>query len=356
MSRAAPRGVDAVAAAGGSAVLLPHFVPHADGLQTVGGRLIALEDAERELAAHCAQERPLADLASLPPGTRAALARLLSAAYLVRLPPVSPDPPSGARDVVLSPHVDDAALSLGGWVAARRGASAAPLVVNVFSVQSYQTGLRVPPDRLDAIAQAEERLAARILGYDSRSLGLVGAQDRRGLSLARTMGWSVADVLADERHRGDLDQVVGRIAAAIAAAAPDRAIGRLFAPAAIGGHLDHVIVALAALRLAAEHDVASDRVILYEDLPYAAGRMGGGIALAGCTSRLEWFTEVVADKQAALSVFKTRLRDPQVALCIAHARELAGGDGYAERRFVRDEPRSDARSRRQSQIVGAQVA
>src|SRR5690606_4277005 len=96
--------------------------------------------------------------------------------------------PTGARidTIILSPHVDDAALSVGLRLAAARGQGRC-IVCNIFSDQSYQTGLRVPGSALGAVARAEDRLAGRILGYERCDLGLAGAQDRHGLSLARTL-------------------------------------------------------------------------------------------------------------------------------------------------------------------------
>ncbi|MFN3656727.1 MAG: PIG-L deacetylase family protein [Pseudolabrys sp.] len=305
---------------GGRVVLLPHFKPHCDGLQTIGGRIIALGADDCALAAHCVQERAWTDIAGAPAD------RLVAAGYLARLPSATAAL-AGPRALVLSPHIDDAALSLGGWIATRRGRVPPPLVLNVFSRQSYQSGLRAPAARLDEIARAEDRLAGRILGYERRALGLAGAQDRLGLALREVMGWRASDVAA--RFRREIEMLAEAITTAVAA----EPIDRLFAPAAIGGHLDHVLVALAAPRIAAELGVPQSGVSLYEDLPYAAGHMGGGIGAEGRVMRAEHFT-AIEDKRAALSVFRTRLRAPQVALCLAHARRIAGGHGAAERMFV----------------------
>ncbi|KIZ38839.1 MULTISPECIES: PIG-L family deacetylase [Rhodopseudomonas] len=313
----------------GNAALLPHFAPHPQGLQTAGGRVVALDDNERELIGRCAEAECHVDAVS--DAERASLQRLVEAGYLLLLPPPAAVP-TAPVDVVLSPHIDDAALSLGGAIALRGGV-ARTLVLNIFSSQSYQTGLRVPAERLDAIALAEDRLAGRLLGYHGHCLGLRGAQDRHRLGVASVMGWSAAAVLAQSQLRDDIELVTGQAAAAIGAALGRAPIADLFAPAAIGGHLDHVIVALAAPHIAARLGVPAERIVLYEDLPYAAADLGGGVALHGRVARLADITATAAIKRSALTVFKTRLRAPQIALCMAHAGRAAKA-GAAERRFV----------------------
>jgi len=312
------------------AVLLPHFAAHPQGVQTAGGRIIALPAAERELIGRCADAELDAD--ALTASARAALCRLTDAGYLLRLPRRADGRRTGRIDVILSPHIDDAALSLGGAIALRHCA-AETLVLNVFSSQSYQTGLRVPAARLDAIALAEDRLAGRMLGYHSQCLGLRGAQDRHRLGLAAVMGWRAADVLEQPRLRDDVARVAEHATHAIRDARAESPIADLFAPAAIGGHLDHVIVALAAPEIAARLGVPAERVVLYEDLPYAAASTGGGLDLQGRVACLTDISAAAAVKQAALSVFRTRLRAPQIALCMTHAGRVAEG-GTAERRFV----------------------
>ncbi|MBV8751763.1 MAG: hypothetical protein JO328_02785 [Hyphomicrobiales bacterium] len=319
-----------------SVVLLPHFTPHPKGLQTLGGRVVELSAEQRELAAACEEERSLIEIdLDLSADKQSALQRLLAAGYLVRIPPASTGACVGERDCILSPHVDDAALSLGGLIASQRGRRAAPLVVNIFSLQSYQTGLRVPADQLDAVARTEDGLAGRITGYESCSLGLRGAQDRHGLAFGAVMGWRETELRAQMHVQRDVDQVVGAVVAATRKPVGRTPIARLFAPAAIGGHVDHLIVALAAPRIAALLAIPADRIIFYEDLPYAAAGTAGGISLDGHTPRLNDITATLDEKRTALSVFRTRLRATQIDLCIGHAKRIAGRNNAAERCFVR---------------------
>ncbi len=316
----------------GVSILLPHFRPHKQGLQTAGGRIIELDHMKCELVARCHPEDGL-DAASLPTRELAALGGLEDAGYVVRLPSLIPPVPTGLIDIILSPHIDDAALSLGGTMALR-GSAEETIVINIFSSQSYQTGLRVAADRLDEIAGAEDRLAGRLLSYQSRCLGLRGARERHDLGMKPVMGWTAAEVSAQDRVQRDIALVATRAAAAVRDALSGATLGRLFAPAGIGGHLDHLITALAAPRIAETVGIGQHRIIFYEDLPYAAGQMRGGVDLSGCSMVLEDISAVDAAKRAGLSVFRTRLRTPQIELCMAHAARSGTGAGPAERRFM----------------------
>ncbi len=146
------------------------------------------------------------------------------------------------RTVILSPHLDDAVLSL--WhVLAGPGEVE---VVNVF------TG--PPPncrlgwwDRLTGATDARLRLGER------------HAEDRAALATAGRAAHELS--LPDNQHRdAELDR------AALARALDEAAGGsRLLAPAALSGHADHRAVRDAALALRDE----GRKVALYADLPHA---------------------------------------------------------------------------------------
>lgn len=330
--------IEAVAAdaRGDSILLLPHFRAHHDGIQTLGGRIITLGRGERALVARCVGEGEFGTQV-LSRAERDAAQVLIAAGCLVQLPP----PEARARapvDVVLSPHIDDAALSLGGSIVL---SDRYTLVVNIFTRQSYQTGLRVPPERLDGIARTEDRIVARMLGYRSVDLDLAGAQDRHRLGVAAVMGKSIAEV--QDRCGDDVAMITRLSADAIRRAIGTTPIAAVYAPAAIGGHLDHVVVALAAATIAAALNVPAARLMSYEDLPYAAAAMRGGIDLSAYQACSRDVTDAIAAKRAALGVFKTRLRAPQAELCIAHAYAVGGARRAAERCFVRRDERSGER-------------
>ena len=320
-------------APGASAMLLPHFSPAPDGVRTAGGRLVPLDPDRAALAAKLTVETPLDELPATPAGAERTLTDLVRSGLAIVLPPPVAAHPGAGVDLILSPHVDDAALSLGGTLARHRGDGRRRFVCNIFSDQAYQSGLRAPASVLAALARAEDELAGRVLGYERRDWGLAGAQDRHRLPLARTLGWTEASVRAEARFRREIAGLAGRILALVA---PEQATGdvRLFAPAGIGGHLDHLLVRLAVCDLLAVGALDPETTQFYEDLPYAAASMPGPNAPTGFAPALRALDlPALAAKLAALRIFQTRLRAPQIALCRRHAVLIAGENGAAERVF-----------------------
>jgi len=165
--------------------------------------------------------------------------------------------------VVISPHLDDAVLSLGGLIG-REVAAGRPVEV----ISCFTAG---PP--LDAIPPAQ-----RVFGdysarraEDERALAALGATHRwldlheriwRQPPLARTLHVfrtpPTMDAFSELRAiRAVIGECLERGA-------------ELYVPLAIGHHVDHVEVAIAALREVLVRG-AFDRMRFYED-PYALGR------------------------------------------------------------------------------------
>jgi LmbE family N-acetylglucosaminyl deacetylase len=147
---------------------------------------------------------------------------------------------------ILSPHLDDAVLS--AWAALRGDGDA--LVVNVFD--------GVPPagtlsrwDRVTRAADSSDRMRERL------------AEDRAALGVARARAASLG--LLENEYRDGAGPDAARLATGLAEAVAGRP--EVWAPAAIGGHPDHVAVRDWALGLAGR---GGARVHLYADLPYAA--------------------------------------------------------------------------------------
>lgn len=269
-----------------TALLLPHFSPAPEGVITAGGRRVPLTPEIAAFAAKLSVETPLGDLPASPVGAERTLADLVRSGIVIILPPPVAAHPGAGVDLILSPHVDDAALSLGGTLAHHRGDGRRRIVCNIFSDQSYQSGLRAPTDTLAALARAEDELAGRILGYERRDWGLAGAQDRHRLPLARTLDWTEASVRAEARFRREIAGLAARIPALVARE-PATDDVRLFAPSGIGGHLDHLLVRLAMGDLLAAGALDPARTEFYEDLPYAAANMPGPAAPAGFAPALQ---------------------------------------------------------------------
>lgn len=291
--------------------LLPHYLWGRDGLETLGGRPVGLDDHERALAQFCVGDgwAPGGGCGNEPRILRSLLARRL----------LIPVPPRGAVadgpvDLVLSPHVDDAALSLGATIA---GAGQPMMVLNIFSRQSYQTGLRVPSDRIDRLAAEEDLLAGEILGYSSLFAGLTGAQDRHGLPLSAVIGCNPADPATRVRLFRDGAMLDAALADLLDRIKAGTRLGRLLVPSAIGGHLDHLLIRQQAPAIAEKLSVTQDRIFLYRDQPYAAHAR---IPPPSCRPCLV-DEHCRVRKHAALLAFATRLRQADIELTVA---ETAG--------------------------------
>jgi LmbE family N-acetylglucosaminyl deacetylase len=177
--------------------------------------------------------------------------------------------PAGYDLIVLSPHLDDAALSCGGAIARHVALGGRALVVNVCSgspppdaafspfAQFQHSRWGLPAAQAVASRLAEDAAALEILGADALQLGLLDAIYRMPFAYVddATLFGEVApdDALLDAVHP---------ILAALAARYPDAV---LLAPLGVGNHVDHQAVYLAARAIPAPAAVA-----FYEDLPYAA--------------------------------------------------------------------------------------
>jgi LmbE family N-acetylglucosaminyl deacetylase len=148
--------------------------------------------------------------------------------------------------VVLSPHLDDAVLS--AWSVLRRDVAA--IVVNLCAGDP-PPGAVPPWDLLTRATDAAERMRER-RAEDRAALGEVGRE-------------SVDLPFLDNHYRsGPLDPEA--VLAALRDAVPEAR--ELWAPAAIGGHPDHLAARDAALELGR----GGPPLRLYADLPYAARR------------------------------------------------------------------------------------
>jgi LmbE family N-acetylglucosaminyl deacetylase len=186
-----------------------------------------------------------------------ALARPIDLLRSLRPQRNGPDPaparaqaPGGAvrrepGNVVLSPHPDDAVLSC--WSVLERGGQVS--VVTVFSGLPDEEAPSSAGDRLAGVVHARAAMTARI------------EEDREALAaVVRTL---VQMPFVDAAYRvGELRQVdlVWAIGSALVPG------DRIFAPAGLGGHPDHLALRRAALELRDQGFPAT----LYADFPYAA--------------------------------------------------------------------------------------
>lgn len=238
------------------------------------------------------------------------------------------------QHIFLSPHYDDAALSCGGLIANLSAANQTAVVATIFGGKPDYTRLSPfarsihgrPLAGQDPIDQrrAEERQALAVLRACSRPgdfLDCIYRQDEAGT------GWPYA---SEQALFGPVDpadrDLVQELAHCVAALAPAPAGCVLYAPLAIGNHVDHQIVRCAARML---HEHGYD-VRWYEDYPYIAREAAGlAAALRHWPQPGRWQAEIIPVAPAELR--------RKVAAVLAYGSQLAvlfPGDSTPEQRVA----------------------
>ena len=182
-------------------------------------------------------------------------------------PPTSPAPgfadvdwSTVERVIVLSPHLDDAALSCGGLLAALRG-HVSRLVVTVTCADAKARKGHINP----APRRLEDRQALASIDCDVAHLGFADAIYRRSpisgqLIYAGIRERMAAPPIDDAAHVEELYLVMRRLCL-------DMGRVILLSPMAVGQHVDHVLCAHVAVRLLGN----SPDLFFYEDFPYVVG-------------------------------------------------------------------------------------
>jgi LmbE family N-acetylglucosaminyl deacetylase len=219
--------------------------------------------------------------------------------------------------LILSPHSDDAAFSLGGALAG--GHLPQPCtVLTLFGRSNYARGGFHPTEAIPRISterRAEDQRWAEQTGVNLIYLDLPEAALRHG-SHFDTIFAPIApgDALPDTAERAIRD-AVQRLDPAL-----------LLAPLALGGHRDHVLVQRAARALADGAGLG-----FYEDLPYAQEApeaehvAARGQALRSPAPATIWFeADEVRAKMRGVALYESQT-DPALSANIeCYSRALAG--------------------------------
>lgn len=154
--------------------------------------------------------------------------------------------------LVVSPHCDDAVLSLGTLLARARR----PVRVLTLFDRSQATIDGTPPEAVTALRHAEDAGVAAAFGYRFEYAGLPD-------SSVRGVAWNDAGAPLD---RALLERAARWLALRLAGSGGS---APLYLPAAIGMHPDHRLALLAALdALSRSYRRARRPVMLYADQPY----------------------------------------------------------------------------------------
>lgn len=183
------------------------------------------------------------------------------------------------RHIILSPHLDDAALSCGGLIAAATQRGEGVLVVTICSAVPDPRGpfnplatrlhldWQLAPDQVVSERLREDAAALAVLGAETRYLAELDCIYRMPAaydSSSALFGPPAAD-----------DQLAERLRVRFAALAAEFPQARFYAPLAVGRHVDHQITFAAAADL--------PQLSYYEDFPYVLrdGALTDRLALIG---------------------------------------------------------------------------
>lgn len=207
--------------------------------------------------------------------------------------------------VAISPHLDDAAFSVGGYLAARARAGDRVTIVTCFTGNvahptgfalacQLDKGLTADVDYM-ALRRGEDRDACAVIGAEAVHLPFLEAPHR---------GYASAPALFAGR-RSD-DGLLAPLTVALGEQIEQLAADRLLGPLAIGNHVDHWLVRDALAATGADH-------LLWEDWPY-----------------LRRAAAAPDDTVRSRHALTEQDRAERLAMCAAYASQLSFQFGSAE--------------------------
>jgi LmbE family N-acetylglucosaminyl deacetylase len=176
--------------------------------------------------------------------------------------------------IVVSPHLDDAALSCGGGIARLVGAGVPVTVVTVVTVFTADQPLGEPlsplarrahlawgvGDQPFAVRRAEDFAAAKLMGVLSEHLGLLDAIYRRS-----PLGEPLYSAMLGEPAADDEARFLPRLVETLRGSSlTSQQWNRVLCPTGIGEHPDHVLT-----RQAVEQIVDPRSIVYYDEYPYS---------------------------------------------------------------------------------------
>jgi LmbE family N-acetylglucosaminyl deacetylase len=220
--------------------------------------------------------------------------------------------------VYLAPHLDDAALSCGGTIHARRAKGEPVLVITLLAGQFAGRELSPLAAHIHAECGMLPQMVTTRRAEDLAALSLLDAQVLhldfldaiyRTAPEGRWLYGQLVDLFGAPDPADPLTgQGVKKVAEQLAGLLPPPGQATLYAPLAVGRHVDHQIIHAVAQRLAA----GGQRLVFYEDYPYAEapGATAAALEAAGAG---DWPVEIVpldaadlAAKVSALAYYRSQ--------------------------------------------------
>ena len=216
----------------------------------------------------------------------------------------------------ISPHLDDAVFSCGGYIGKLCALGYPARVLTLFSGSPEgKLSLLAKALHLDwglakaapAVRREEDRQALAELGAEGLHAGFLDCIYRRDAESGKPVYKRLGKILGQEAvEETQLDEEIARYLAGIL---HEGGYQHAFAPLGLGGHVDHLITHAAA-RLALEA-CPQTRIHFYEDLPYAISDMPGDERMRGMRSYICTQTEGSEEKYAAMERYASQVKSPR---------------------------------------------
>ncbi len=197
--------------------------------------------------------------------------------------------------IVISPHPDDVALSLGCMLQERYRHT---YILNTFTLSKTDIGR----EEITGLRMAEEQDFAKMAGAQAFFLGEPDSN-------YRGVPWNYFDKTI---RRADMERIVGKYLGVFNEMDKDADI---YIPMALGMHPDHVYCYYSALAILPRLQQAPQSICFYEDVPYNAGNRAylpsqKDIAELGV---LEQYAYCRSEKERFLKVYPSQLTHPYIA-------------------------------------------
>lgn len=256
-------------------ILLPHVTVRDGEVELIDGTKVAISGPVAQALRLCDGTRMLRQVADASPIALPDMIACHDQNWIVfwprpiALPDVKPTrKPTYTDLIVVSPHPDDAALSVGGYLSRNPQAEFNLTLLDVFTRTAWwRLDAKADPDRITAVRKAEESLVARMLGAELVMLDLPEALLR---------GYGEKDLFAgvarpsDDTIQSDLKRVIEELVVA-------RPNACWIIPLGVGRHVDHQLVRDVARDVFGSQPWQERRDYgYYEDLPYAAEQPHAG--------------------------------------------------------------------------------
>lgn len=229
--------------------------------------------------------------------------------------------------VVIEPHMDDAALSVGGQLLRRKG-NCHITIICVFGVSNYTSYMESKHAYLDADAITQLRfeestLAAAKLGAHFLSLGLTDAPLRMQASAEWSKTYLADDIRASHGFISThpVPHVVKHVAQVLAQSLQGLNPDEVWIPMGLGNHVDHRTTRAACLQMLSQTQGLKStlKCRLYEDLPYSrpahALQMVNAFEAVGSPLRVisEDISDLMTLKIQTVGVFASQFKLPMMA-------------------------------------------